>query len=151
MSVFSDTEIKRLTATIEVLVDRECEKDFVLWRDKMISSLQGLMSPPKELNMDIRVFCENKKHLFFRSYKARVADRLIKSMTVPADLGPAPVNRNFKDVKDRMWLEAYFINGGSCPKAAKALGVNRKTYYNWVNNNKEMILAEQNKGVKNEI
>ena len=53
-----------------------------------------------------------------------------------------PILSKFKDIKNRLFLEEYFIHKGNCSRAAKAIGIPRTTYHDWVQKHQYLIEEE---------
>jgi len=152
LKYLNNLDIQELELKVETLVNKKIQDDFNLFKDNLIKSLSTLENIPTEINQKLELFCNEQKHLFYRDYKFKIIAELKTKLehAVNFDIHSTIENNpdyNFNETKQRMYLEAYFINNKISEKAAKFLKIPKSTYHDWVSKNKELILSEERKGL----
>jgi len=155
MKYLSSDDIKTIESNCEKIVNDKCEQEFLLFKDKILKSIlfhelpEGLLDKTKS-------FCDEQKHLFYRGYRNKIVDQMKTKLNkiwepeiVKKELKPLTIvsGEKFSDQKDRMFLEAYFINRKNARQAAFSLGVAKSTFHDWLKDNQELILSEERKGM----
>lgn len=157
--MITDSELKKLHEIAENHINSECEHDFNLWRDQCLKSLDSLVKIPDGLNKQLEIFIQDKKHLFFRSYRERIIERVTEGFkrpsynVLPSSFKPLTSAAaqaqdfplSFNDRKNRLFLETYLSCNENSRRAAEKLGVAKSTFHDWKQQHVELIESEKRK------
>jgi hypothetical protein len=137
---------------IEQLVNRECEQAFNTFVFHIDSTMRCLILPDG-LSEKMTAFCKEQKHIFYRGFReklnARVegvlVDALRPKVTMDVLRDEKGFPTDFVAQKNRIYLEAYLINGQNGRRAAESIGVAKSTYHDWLKDHEELVNSELNK------
>lgn len=143
-------QLLKLKAIVSKQLDHECEQAFFNWKNSLMTTSQGSCAIAS-LNEKLQFFIDENRPAFYKNYQSRVFEMIDKKLSQIIDEKPMPSNntdtnrvqsKNYKERRDRDFLEAYFINNECQRKTAEYLGIAKSTFHDWVKNNLALIESE---------
>lgn len=156
--MFTNKELQGIERRVVESVDNSCEAHWFRFKKELESLAAKYESYDNGLVRKARAFALEHKPAFYRNYRDRVRDAILEKMElgkakvasppevvidVPKVIKRSGYKLSFEDKKNRMWLEAYFLNNRNCRRAAESIGVAKSTFHDWVSKHQELIESEE--------